>query len=731
MLNCFRMRVSVFSAALTILILEGLTVNAAVSALDEAGVRSNEVMGTPEAIYWEPGQADEPVLLPLPDEGPRYEQSVEGPGSDLFLKGVAAYRQHDLQTAAIAFREVIQQHPNAALVPAVRAFLIELTLLRDSRLQQRLIAIEAYRALANEFPHTPNGSRAYWRLADLYADLQMRLEAQGAYERAAMEATNEADRGRAVLGMAVNALQWKHLEDAETFFQWLLEQKEQDFLIRQATIGLAETLYALRRFKDAEFMYHSAYSRWPEIFKERPRLLYKYADTLFLLQDDARARQLYTLVYNLHPTSREAQLALVRIGDTFRRVHFHQQAAFFYAAALSRYEATVGGAIARMRLAELGQELLALMKGGARLPTEFGGSPLPLSLFSGQPGPVLDLTRQQRIFQEVARAYEDSSVGSEALFHLGEHFEQVQNRNEAVRAYRQVVERNGRVPKDPWPARARHRLSALLTSWIAEALRRGDDLQAISLYRESRELVEASLANNGLRLALAKVLREMGITGEAINLFQEILRDRAELTSFREEALLGLGQAYMDQDDFGSARRVFERYRIEYPIGRWTSEALLSLARAYRGLNDRPGMIRVYRQWLKLVPPSSSSTRGKVLMELARALAESGELERAVRIYRVAEREGAITDARVLIQFAELLSRVGRHAEAAQRYEKAVRASRQDGESEWALLQLGLMKRAQKRYADARARFQQLARQDSDGLLGRVAVAMLADLPAQ
>ena len=45
---------------------------------------------------------------------------------------------------------------------------------------------------------------------------------------------------------------------------------------------------------------------------------------------------------------------------------------------------------------------------------------------------------------------------------------------------------------------------------------------------------------------------------------------------------MGLGQCYLDQQDPQAAQRVFERYRLQFPLGQYSTDAFLLLRRRSR-----------------------------------------------------------------------------------------------------------------------------------------------------
>ncbi len=72
---------------------------------------------------------------------------------------------------------------------------------------------------------------------------------------------------------------------------------------------------------------------------------------------------------------------------------------------------------------------------------------------------------------------------------------------------------------------------------------------------------------------IADAHQRLSFPVEAARLYQAVIRDpKAE--SFHEVAIMGLGRSYLEQKDMRAARAVFERYRLQFPIGRFGAEAV-------------------------------------------------------------------------------------------------------------------------------------------------------------
>lgn len=677
--------------------------------------------GTGEPAPQQPDQASA-VPADLPDDGPRYEQPVKGPGAAIFQNGLTAYAAKNHGEAGAAFFTIVEKHPRSPLADAARAFLAELQITDAPTPQTRQLAIDAYRRLIRDFPGSPNAARAYWRIGDLYVAMNMRAEAQGAYEHGVVRLGEGVDADRAILGLAASFAAQGHWPEAEREFTRVLGRTAGEAITPYATLGLADVRYRQGDYAAAQPLYETLWGRWPAFLKLRPASLVRAMNNATLAGRPVEARRLALTFYNLYPRSPEAAQALVRVGDSFRQTGSRREAVLFYGEAIRRYPDAMGAFAARMRLAELGLEQMSKEQ-------DHQLQYAVAALFHDGPSPNLDQAERAAVLRTVAEANSKQAAGSEALFHLGQHYEAADDLPQMMQAYGAAVARVGRIPDDPWPAAAGQRLSARITPLILQTLADQQDFKTVSLFQSLWGADNAVFADQDLIVKVAGVYRRLGFTPEAVRLYQGLLQSRQATPPLREEALYHLGQTYLDQKDFLAARQVFERYRLQHPLGRWRVEAHLALIQAYRGQEDYEGMVRSSRRWLQLYP--THQARLQVREGLAAALVSLGQTEEALRIYadlaRVTAADGS-PDPELLIHYADLLVQIKRYDDAVTRYWQALRASPDPRQADWIRLQLARVWRTQTHLNAAGKVLKDLNEQTADELLARFSASMQADL---
>jgi TolA-binding protein len=664
-----------------------------------------------------PASADQLHGFSLPDDGPRYEMPLTGPDGARFSEGVTALAQERDQDANQAFTSLVNDYPASPLKGAALAFVADLIAKRGTDHQRRQ-AIEAYRALIRQDSSSANASRARWRIGDLYAQGRLLIEAKASYERSLAESPMEGPR--ALFGLGLVLLEGGQWKEAEQAFQQVKKRTDDERLIVPATFALAEALGRAKQWDKAQSAYESGIRRWPAAFKRRPESILLFAEVKLHLRKHAEGRALLEQFYNLYPTHAEAPSALIRVGDSWRQTARINRAKTLYAAVIQNHSGTYQESVARMRLAELARERFVQgRKPGPELGLE--------ALLAGRPAADDDAREQEEMFEQIAQAYAGVELGSEALFHLGEHLESRDRRLESVDVYRRVSDRKGLIEDDPWPEVAGRRLVAILGPWMMAALQSHDDLTAVNLFYRHGAFGEDLYAGNVIVLLLADAHHRLGFSPQAIKLYRSLVQDTVP-DAIREKAFVGLGLAYLQQQDLPAAKRVFERTLLQYPAGQSRTMALIHLADTLDRQGDWNGVIRVCRLWLRHADAQSLEGR-RVLQLMGHAQVKIGHPHDALNTLARTIGGGAKAHDASL-SYADRLLDAGQYEQAALHYLQVVHMPASSADADWARLQLAKIRRLQKRYGDARTFLQEVQSMTTDELVNRISAALLADLPA-
>jgi TolA-binding protein len=646
----------------------------------------------------------ERLALLLPDDGPRMEGQSTGIDGLAWQEGLSMYQKQAWAEAQRFFRTIVTAHPDSPLVPSAKAFLIELALRDDSSSQGRSVGIQEYRKLVRDYPQSLNARRAVWRVADLYFEQGWYQEARVFYEQAMAHAEGQPfDRSRALLGLGYAHMAMGKWSDAEHAFANVRSRSEHEPLLQGATLGLAHALYRQQRYADAQPLFDLAYRRWPHLVKADPLVIQRFAVTEIRLQHEASARELLLLLYNLYPRHEHAPAALLQLAESLRASANQRLSEFVYALIPTLYPYSPEASNAKLRLAAQRTETMQAVG------IESLGRTVSAMMHDASI-PFQNTASYRALLEDIATREAASPAGNEAHFYLAKEAEQSHEMNQAIRLYREITLKTANA-NDPWVVKSTDRLAELLTPWIEAAVASQDDLTVVSLFHRHGEVARQRYARSPLLLQIAEAHRRLGFSGEAISLHQQVIKVHNE-PALIEPALIGLGKIYLDQRDPGSARKVLERYRFQFPLGTYEGEVVLLLVQAMRQQRDMQGLLHLCRTWLLRHP--GHRERPAMYLQLAKTLGELDKLEESALAYEEGFKAGMVASPDVVLAYADTLSRLNRHERAIAAYQSVLEKNPRLHQTEWARLQTAQHWAALKQYDRATVALAELGRVDDE-----------------
>lgn len=655
----------------------------------------------------------------LPDPGPRFERLAEGPEWKQFERGVGLYNHGQYLEARLHFTNMLQDHRESPLKSSIQAFLAESTLQSHDPEVRPLNIIDQYKTLMRENPQSTNAKRAAWRIGDVYRVEGWFQEAQIAYQHAlSLSDRDSFDANRAMLGLGYIQRGFKNWKESIQTFDHVLKRTVDPTLLVSASLGEAHSLYRMSRLKDADALYESIASRWPAALRNDAVALLRYADTAGEAKRGPAMREQLLHFYNLYPARPETPFVLTYLADSYREAGRWAESSIFYAALLSQYSDSPIAATARLRYADVqehldpdGEEVNLRHTVAAHLEN------VPL-----KPGEMLS---PRRVFEQSAKEYESSVVGSEALFHLGETLDRAGKPEDALRAYEQAVLRTGKFENDPWPEKSGVQLVRFLRPRLEAALKAEDDFELINVFHRHGPFADRIYAGTELLLKIAEAHRRLGFPVESARLFQSLVRD-SKAEKLHETALMGLAYSYMEQNDMRAARAVFERYRLEFPTGRFSGDALRGILNSFEGEGNLAALLKLGKQWLAHNPRHQERTM--VQLKLAGVLAQSKQDAEAATLYDGLIQAGQELPAADLLRHADVLARLNRRAPALAMYKQAVVGGLEPEQEAWAQLQMVQLARGSNREDFARSGLRALS-VNPDSLVRRMAAMLETELP--
>ncbi|ULA63162.1 MAG: Tetratricopeptide repeat protein [Nitrospira sp.] len=648
------------------------------------------------------------ALSTLPDDGPRLEGQSQGMDALALQEGMNAYGKGEWSQARRFFEKVIGQQPESALTPTAMTFLAETALRENTENSSRLEALDRYKTLLRDYPQSVNAKRAEWRMADVYLSQGWHQEAQSLYERALSHNAQSPDGERALLGLGYTALALEKWRDAELTFEDLRKRSQHDQILLHATIGLASSFFQQRRAQDASTMYDLAYRRWPKFLRMNPLALGRYALIQLDLRHEVIGRGLLLQFYNLYPAHQEASAMLLRLADSLQASKYLPSAELLYGFIAAHYKDSSQAVLAAVRLATLRVEQKVAAENNPAPPSVAG-------LIYDDPSPNQSLEDYLKQMQAIAAQHDQDAIGSEALYQVAAHLEQSEEIAPALIAYKLVADRTSGGPDDPWPAKAGERLAAILRPWMEAAVKSHDDVTLTTLFHRHGPAAERYYLSSPLLLDIADAHDRLGFTTEAGRLYQLMAKGSKRIQG-TEQALLGLAKVYLSQRDTAAARKVLERYRLEYPEGRFEQEALHLLVQTMADRGDWAGLLHFCRAWMLHHPKHPD--RPWMYQQMASVFLRLNKPEEAVIATEEAFKAGAPKTTAALLAYADLLAQMKRHREAIDVYHTVIEKKPDRDQLQWARLQIVRGWQALKEHDRATVALAELG-QGGDALMSR------------
>jgi tetratricopeptide (TPR) repeat protein len=262
---------------------------------------------------------------------------------------------------------------------------------------------------------------------------------------------------------------------------------------------------------------------------------------------------------------------------------------------------------------------------------------------------------------------------------------------------------------------------------LEAALKSKKDVQALTLFHSHGQAPEQHYVGTQTLLEVADTHRRLGFPTEAVHLYQTLVKNR-KAAALHEEALLGLGESYLDQLDPEAARNVFESFRLQYPQSARSTLVSRQLTTAMLEQGDRQGAIRVMRHWTRRLHLRDTA-QGWIYVTLARTLAEDQRRQESAAAFEDALRNNALRAPQDLLLYADLLLKLNKPGRAVELYRQALKAGPDLAEAEWARVQIMLNPEAKNRQEAWSGAMASDAEFD-DPLLHRAAGAMQIGLQA-
>lgn len=632
-----------------------------------------------------------------------------------------AYRAEDYVTAHDITKNVLQPQSEGPLAE-MTAFLLgdlHLKLAHETDLDHLYQALSAFQEAVNRYPQSENAVRAYWRSGQIYMNLTLYYESIASFQRVLKSHPESRFAPLARLGMAQSYQTWGKWPETALAYEQL---KISDLpLIEQAPalFGHADLLYLLNDFETAFRKYTEGAQAAPDHLLGYSQKLFQYGESAYRTGRYGRAREIFTLLFNVYPKDRLASVALARVGDAYRQEEKAQGASKMYGYVRTLYPGSLGERM--IRLIQVSREL---GEKPSCLPPILPGDPEVCDRKPAQ-DPEKERLALQEILEQSSSLLQDKDLPAVLIETLFEAAQQLRRKGQFVAA---MGIEDG-ILKQSLPERFRKKVIGAFQDTMAEAVQRfagnGDDMKIVEMFHSHPPAFTPAMLTGSIGLQVAESHARIGLLSQAVAIYEPIAA--SPMNPLSETALNLLGKVLFQKGDFVKARQKRTLFLTRYPKSARTPEALADLAETLERQGQMEPTIQKYTEWLRRYP--THPDRRPMALRLARVFEHQADFKEAIKIYLQwlgSEPDGAIE---LRLRLADAYYRSGQYQRAVPYYEQILKETGPEPENrDWIQFKLAGSYQASGRPDQGRAIFLSLAQEARDELIKQLALEKSRDL---
>jgi TolA-binding protein len=328
------------------------------------------------------------------------------------------------------------------------------------------------------------------------------------------------------------------LQKAADQFQHMIREFPNSRYTREASIGLARSLYRMGYYDQAWSVVDYINRRWEHFYIQYPPFLNMTADTAYRLGNKEDALKNYWLYVNLEPFGKEADIILTRIGDIYSGKNEKKAAREAYLESALRYPDKDGGLVAMMRMAEEG----------------IHDNPTVADMFTVFEGPF-NLTPQE-VYQTIIEKHPDSSLVPVAEMKLALWHLWNKDYDKTLELLSDFLKKH---PEHELAPRAREIAQQAFAVLAAEGAVEGRGTMLRELWeRYPIVRTDPEAMNPESRLALALSYRSQGKPDEALRLVEPFFLGDM-LPGYSDTALSMVLGIYLQYEQWNAVKEVAKR----------------------------------------------------------------------------------------------------------------------------------------------------------------------------
>lgn len=549
----------------------------------------------------------------------------------LFRMGECYLNQSNYDKAEAAFENYVRRFPQSDRLTDAVFYIAESCYYADDLLK----ANTYYARAAEDVSHPRIAFLSEIGMGWIYLKLKKYPLSETHFDRARkLAAQNSFDEEEILLGEGALQTETERYHEALESYQHIVMNFPQSIHLTEAMLGQANALYLLQNYPESVRAYQDllTYSQTHLLDDNvMQKVRYGMAWSYLKQGDLPQAIKAFNTILNTTTSQSIKVSALTQMGDAYQEAGHFAEALTIYDRVLNDFPESAYGDYAQF------QQGITLLKMG-------------------------DVNGAKISFQSLQSNFTDSHYAAEADYYLGFAHYQNQEWAEAIRYIQNFL--NSSETKDFFLTQAQYILA--LSQFHLKAY-----AQAMELFQLiAKDPAAQPSIQQTAEIYIGKCLFETGSVKEAIHHFQTVIKE-FPLTEAHQDALLWLGNYFLDSRDYSAAITAFSDFADAFPGSRRLAFARYNLGQCYLARQE-------YDKALFYFEKITDDTDAELFARARLAIADIFSIEmspaQALERYRqVADRVPAYKrDA--LMKIARIHEQHDRLAKAIETYQEALAA---------------------------------------------------------
>jgi len=547
------------------------------------------------------------IRAALPDQPPLDSDAV------LLIKALDFMSEGNYQETVNTLKSLWNRYPQSKyLDPALFLLGDALYHLYQKELNLHFIEVtDVLREAITTYPQSKLTPRATLLLGLTYLQMKYNDEAAGYLKIVVNDYPDTRYTVLAYLHLSEAYLNLKDSDLAQYYLDMVLSFNPGGYSYLKVYYKLGQVHFQKGIFTKANEVFKEILTRKDDFYLEQPEILYYIGEGYFHSKRPDLARSYLYHLLNIYPEYKAKDVAMARIGDTYKEEGRHQEAKKIYRITRDQYPDSTGSMISQLRLAEYGA-----------LRDTFEPETIFIELEEGAREATL------RMYQKIVATQKESPLIQLAMFKIGLAAYWQKDYEKALTTFKDTLEK---YPAGSIIPDVRIVMSKAILAEIINLYRQEKHLNLLSYYFENQQYI-SELALPDIRLYVALSHLELDLSVEAIELF---LADLG-MPDSADQRLLGLGEAYFKNSQYEEASKTLIRFLKRYPEHKRRGEAFLNLAQCKMKQGKTKEALTLFEKASAIQPKLKrdgefQNTLGRLYLEQGRYAKAAAALDLAVK----------------------------------------------------------------------------------------------------